>query len=186
VGSATGSDRGTQRRDGLRTQAILLDWGDTVMRVLPEESGPMARWGHVEALPGVGEALGALAPDAALALATSAADSDEHEIRQALARVGLDRWFSRVYCARQLGFRKAEAEFYPAVLADLGLPAGRVFMVGDSWRDDVQAANHAGLAAVWYAPGQTTRRAGARYRTIREFSELRSTLRELGFRAGHS
>jgi len=34
-------------------RALIFDWGDTVMRVFPEFSGPMAHWPRVEAVHGI-------------------------------------------------------------------------------------------------------------------------------------
>ena len=39
------------RRDR-ETRCLLLDWGDTVMRVFPEYEGPMLTWPRVEAVEG--------------------------------------------------------------------------------------------------------------------------------------
>ena len=38
-------------------RCILLDWGDTVMRVFPENAGPMFTWPRVEELDGIKEVL---------------------------------------------------------------------------------------------------------------------------------
>jgi hypothetical protein len=36
---------------------LLFDWGDTLMRVLPDCDGPMVTWPRVEALPHVQDTL---------------------------------------------------------------------------------------------------------------------------------
>ncbi|NLE77029.1 MAG: HAD family hydrolase, partial [Chloroflexi bacterium] len=41
-------------------QAILFDWGDTLMQDFPQFPGPMAQWPRVAAMPGALEALAAL------------------------------------------------------------------------------------------------------------------------------
>ena len=43
-----------------RIRAVLFDWGNTLMRDLPGQHGPMRDWPHVEALPGALETLTAL------------------------------------------------------------------------------------------------------------------------------
>ncbi len=42
-------------------KAILFDWGDTVMRVLPQYHGAMKDWPKVEAIPGIQDACANLA-----------------------------------------------------------------------------------------------------------------------------
>lgn len=133
-----------------RIRAVLFDWGNTLMRDLPGQHGPMRDWPHVEALPGALEALEALhAQGLRLALATNAADSGPADIRAALARCGLSAALEQIFCARELGLAKPARAFYGACLAGLDLPAEAVAMVGDDWHGDVQGALHAGLAAVW-------------------------------------
>jgi len=78
--------------------SILFDWGDTLMRVFPEYTGPMKDWPRLEAVPGAAGMLDALHEDWILALATNAADSDEADIRAALRRVDLERRLDKVYC----------------------------------------------------------------------------------------
>ena len=72
---------------------IVFDWGDTLMRVWPDCDGPMVTWPRVEALPHVEDTLTQLHANWCMALATNAAASEEDEIWQALARVGLDGRF---------------------------------------------------------------------------------------------
>ena len=40
-------------RDGWTTlRGVVWDWGDTLMRDIPGQKGPMVDWPHVEAMPG--------------------------------------------------------------------------------------------------------------------------------------
>ena len=130
--------------------AILFDWGDTLMRVFSEYTGPMKDWPRLEAVPGAVDMLDALHEDWILALATNAAASDEADIRAALRRVDLERRLDKVYCFKTIGHRKPSPEFFDFILKDLGLPAERVIMVGDDLEADVLGARRAGLRAVWF------------------------------------
>jgi putative hydrolase of the HAD superfamily len=160
-------------------RAVLFDWGDTLMRDIPEYRGPMAAWPRVEAVPGADETLARLYPTWRIGLATNAADSDETQIRAALARVDLDHWVERVYSFRSVGARKPAPEFYAFLLADLGLPPGAVVLVGDHREVDVLGALRAGLSAVWYNPnsGETIR--AARGRTVHRLTDLPDVLEAL-------
>jgi putative hydrolase of the HAD superfamily len=163
-----------------RGLAVLFDWGDTVMRVFPGSRGPMAGWPQVEAVPGIRRVLRALRPRAVIGLATNAADSEPGEIRAALARVRLSASFSKVYCYRALGVRKPSPEYFAAVLADLGLPAGRVVLVGDDWQADVEGALAAGLWAVWFNLRDGEGRHGARVGTVHEMAAIPELLQGWG------
>ena len=162
------------------SQVILFDWGDTVMRGFPDETGPMEGWRRVEAMPGIDEVLRSLMGSAQIVLATNAVDSSEDAIRRALARADLDHHFDRVYCFQGIGHRKPSIEFFETVLRDLRIDSAHAWLVGDDFESDVAGANAAGMAAVWYAPDLSERRTGERYRTIHAFSELPAALIELG------
>ncbi len=137
-------------------RCVLFDWGNTLMVDFHEYSGPMSSWPRVEAIPHARETLTRLrASGWMIALATNAADSDEPEIRAALARVALDELVDRVYCSRGVGHAKPSPEFFAHIISDTGLPASRIVMVGDSPTNDVAGARGAGMPAVLYRPGAT-------------------------------
>lgn len=158
------------------SRCLLLDWGDTVMRVFPESSGPMFGWQRVEAIDGVIEALAALRPRWTVALATNAADSEEAEIWSALARAGLAHLVDRVYCFRGIGHRKSAPEYFERVLADLEIEPSRAVMVGDDFEADVLSANRSGIRAIWFHEKGSEDRKGAMHRTIHSLTELPEAL----------
>jgi putative hydrolase of the HAD superfamily len=166
-----------------RPQALLFDWGDTVMRVLPFD-GPMSEWPEVETVPGIVTALEALAPHFTIGLATNAEDSVEADIRRALDRCRLEPYFDRIFCFREVGHRKPSPEFYRTVLESLDLDPEQVFMVGDSFEGDVLAANELGIRAVWFNPRSHDKPEGTAYRTIHVMEELQGALRSLAALTG--
>ena len=152
---------------------ILFDWGDTVMRDYPEITIPMVEWERVEVIEGIADVLEYLQSSGRrIGLATSASISDEAKIRGALARGGLETYFSHIYCFKNTNLPKGEA-FYRHILSDLGIPASEVLMVGDNFQKDVQAANAVGMFAVWFNPGSDETRSGALYVTVHSMKELR-------------
>ena len=161
------------------TRCLLLDWGDTVMRVFPEYEGPMFAWPRVEAVDGIEETLAMLRLDWTIALATNAADSEEVEIRQALARVGLDQLIDRVFCYRGVGHRKSAPEYFKHVLEDLGNEPTQAVMVGDDFEADVVSANRSGIRAIWFHENAAERTTGALHRTIHDLRELPEALGRL-------
>jgi putative hydrolase of the HAD superfamily len=136
----------------LRYSTVLFDWGDTVMRDYPERTTPMVEWETVEVIDGIAEVLAYLhSSGRRLVLATSAAISDENQIRGALERGGLDGYFSRIYCFKNTNLSKGEA-FYRHILSDLAIPAAEALMLGDGFEKDILAANAVGIFAVWFNP----------------------------------
>jgi putative hydrolase of the HAD superfamily len=152
---------------------VLFDWGGTLMIDFPEYSGPMASWPRVEAVAHARETLERLRGMGwRTALATNADDSDEPEIRAALARVGLDESIDRVYCSRSIGHAKPSPEFFAFIIRDLGLEAADLVMVGDSFVSDVEGANRAGIRALWLHPGEADTAAGERWRAIESLAQI--------------
>ena len=133
-------------------RAIVFDWGDTIMRNIPGQSGPMAHWPRVEAVAGVGEILRALHPTYHLALATNAQASDTELVRTALQCVGLDTCFDSLFTARDLGAAKPDLRFFRAMSLRLGCRPEEVVMVGDDYLADVVGAKDAGWQAIWFNP----------------------------------
>jgi putative hydrolase of the HAD superfamily len=167
------------KTDQLRYPTVLFDWGDTVMRDDPASIVPMVEWQTVTVIEGIAEVLEYLRSSGRRAvLATSAEISDEGQIRGALARVGLDEYFSHIYCFKNTQLPKGE-EFYRHILRDLDIPANDALMVGDSFPKDVQAANAAGIFAVWFNPRSEDVRKGELYTTVHSMQELHMFLESL-------
>ena len=157
----------------LRYPTILFDWGDTVMRDHPEISIPMVDWETVEVIEGITVVLEYLhSSGRRIILATSAEISDEGQIRGALARGGLDTYFSHIYCFKNTKLPKGEA-FYRYILNDLHIPAAESLMVGDSFEKDILAANAAGISAVWFNPNSEETRKSDVHVTVHSMQELR-------------
>ena len=152
---------------------VLFDWGDTVMRDDPASTVPMVEWSTIEVVEGIADLLADLhSSGRRIILATSAAISDESQIRGALARVELDQYFSRIYCFKNTHLPKGEA-FYRHILSDLGTPASDVMMIGDSFEKDVLAANAVGIFAICFNPISDEIRSTELHTTVHTMQELR-------------
>jgi putative hydrolase of the HAD superfamily len=157
-----------------RYPIVLFDWGDTVMRDDPALTVPMVEWPAVEVIEGIAEVLAYLrSRGRQVGLATSAEISDESQIRGALARGGVDTYFSHIYCFKNTRLPKGE-DFYRYILSDLSVPASDVVMVGDSFPKDVQAASAVGIFAVWFNPKSEEIRTGDLWITVHSMQELRA------------
>ena len=156
----------------IRYPTVLFDWGDTVMRDFPEFSVPMVEWETVESIDGIAEVLAYLhASGRRIILATSADISDEAQIRGALARVGVEQYFSRIYSFKNTNLQKGEA-FYHHILDDLNISASDAVMVGDHFEKDVQVPNSLGIFAVWFNPASDEVRNGGLCITVHSMPEL--------------
>ena len=156
----------------MRYAFILFDWGDTIMRDFPQFTTPMAEWPRVEAMEGAQEVLRRLQPVADLILATSAALSDEADIRRALDRVNIAGCFQKIYCFKNTGYQKPSPEFYSTILRDLNANPAEVLMVGDSFENDVLGANRVGIRAAWLNLKDAETKTGDLYQTIHALHEL--------------
>lgn len=131
-------------------QVFLFDWGDTLMVDFPNQSGKMCHWPKVEMVAGADKLLSYLAGNHTIYIATSAEDSDESDIAQALQRVGLAQYISGYFCFANLGINKASPEFYPKIVQRLGVEAHQVTMIGDTLSNDIYPALESGLSAIWF------------------------------------
>jgi len=159
---------------------VLFDWGDTLMRVFPEYKGKMKDWPRVQEIPGARKALHALHGRIGIALATNATDSEEADIRQALERVDLNSFIKRIYCYSSVGSRKSSPDFFSHVVKDLRIPADHLVMVGDEFAEDVEAAQAAGLRAVWFNPRTPEVRTGHSLATLHHLDHLPALLQAQG------
>lgn len=159
---------------------VLFDWGNTLMRVFPEFRGKMRDWPRVQEIPGARKALHSLHGRIGIALATNAADSEEEDIRQALERADLSSFIKRIYCLKTVGAKKSSPEFFAWVLKDLHTPADRIVMVGDEYGEDVEAAQAAGLRAVWYNERSPEVRTGHNLATLHHLDHLPAILHAWG------
>jgi len=132
---------------------VCFDWGGTLMSEVGPADIPMALWPTVEVLPGARECLSLLAGHLPLAIASNASVSDGEMIRRALARVGLARFFTAVFCRADLGAGKREPAFWTEAVRGLGVAPESIAMVGDSLEDDVLAPRRCGVQTVWLNAG---------------------------------
>ena len=142
------------------------------MRDDPASAVPMVEWQTIDVVEGIAEVLDYLhASGRRIVLATSASISDAIQIRGALARGGLDEYFSHIYCFKNTHLPKGEA-FYRHILGDLDISASDALMVGDGFEKDVQAANAVGMFAVWFNPLSNEGCRGDLYVTVHSMQAL--------------
>lgn len=162
---------------------VAFDWGNTVQYDLAEYQhlGAMTNWPEVRVVPGIDAALAALQPDFTLAIATNAVMSTADQVRAALARSELDRYFTHIWTALELGVAKPEPAYFARILDGLGVAARQVVMVGDTLSTDIAGPKQAGLRAIWYNAAGKPLPAGEMQpdATIASLAELPDAVRAL-------
>lgn len=78
--------------------------------------------------------------------------NSDGRVQQALADVGLGRFFAVVVDSRLVGFEKPDPRIFTPALAALGVTPGESLYVGDLYEVDVVGARRAGMAAVLLDP----------------------------------
>jgi putative hydrolase of the HAD superfamily len=136
--------------------ALVFDWGNTLMRIFPQYSGPMSGWPEVAEVDGAVEALEALLGRYPMVVATNAADSKAEQVWKALRRAGLGEYFKAVFTSGELDSKKPELRFFRQLESVLARAPYHLVMVGDDFRGDVLGAKLAGWKAIWYNPGWQT------------------------------
>ena len=130
----------------------LFDWGNTIMKVFPDETGPMYLWKKVEIMPGADEMLRKLNETADCYIATNAKDSEKEDIIKALKRVGIDSYFKDIFCFREIGFPKPSKEYFEDILKRLETEKEHITMVGDHLENDICGALEFGFTGILYDP----------------------------------
>ena len=144
------------------------------MRDYPEITIPMVEWDEIEVIDGIADVLAYLhASGRQIVLATSASISTEKQIWGALARGGLDKYFSHIYCFKNTNLPKGE-EFYRHILRDLNIHTSDVLMVGDGFESDVQIPNSMGMSAVWFNPNSNETRESDLHVTVHTMMKLKT------------
>ena len=133
-------------------EAILFDWGDTIMKDFPDKAGKMRYWDVVEEVPNAKKILSVLSKKMRCYLATSAEHSTKEDIIEALKRVELNQYFTNIFCYRDVGCKKNESQFYTRVISQLDVDAKNIIMIGNDLENDVIIPVSCGIKAILFDP----------------------------------
>jgi putative hydrolase of the HAD superfamily len=129
---------------------LVFDWGNTLMRVFPDQTGPMVAWSKIAAVESAHEMLSRVHGKYQLILATNAADSTAVQVQKALERVGLDQYGFKIFTSHELVSRKPDIQFFQTIEELLHIEPQNVLMVGDDYRSDIFGAMQAGWRTAWF------------------------------------
>lgn len=129
---------------------LVFDWGNTVMVDLPQYQGKMKDWPHVKAMDDIDLTLVELSKDYEIVLATNAEDSNISDIREALDRVNLGKYFTQIFSCHDLRVKKPDVVFFYKIQESLGCKPSDIIMVGDNYLQDILGAKQAGWITTWF------------------------------------
>jgi putative hydrolase of the HAD superfamily len=131
-------------------KAIIFDWGNTVMRDFPEIKGPMCFWDHVEYIPFVEENLKTLYEKYIMCIASNAGYSDASLMKEALKRVGAEKYFHHFFTSKDLGAEKPDKRFFDAITKKINITPAECVMIGDNYQKDICGAKAVGMSTIFF------------------------------------
>ncbi|HMN12659.1 MAG TPA: HAD-IIIA family hydrolase [Bellilinea sp.] len=137
-------------------QALIFDFGGTLIDESKGFEGPCVFWPEIDLLPGVAETVPELGRKYKLLVASNAEQSNGEMIHAALKRAGIGQHFEACYTPKELdGARKPNREFLTRILEQHSLSLFEAVMVGDMYKTDILGAHNAGMKSIWLNPAQT-------------------------------
>lgn len=163
--------------DNTKNKWLLFDWGNTLMKVFPDQTGPMKSWTKLEVMAYVPETLRILNSRWRIAVATNAEDSSEDDIREVLMKVNIINSIDKIYCYRSIGYKKPSPEFFHYILNDLQISADNLIMIGDDLTADLEGAEKSGIRGILYNPELLPVPGGKTIPQFNDFSNLYQLLK---------
>ncbi len=131
-------------------KAVLFDWGNTLMKDFPYETGKMKSWQQVEAMPNAEFLLKELSKKRNCYIATNAIDSEKEDIIEALKRVGLNSYLKDIFCYKEIGYLKPSKAFFDIIISKLNIQKEEALMIGDDLEKDAKGAQDCGIESILY------------------------------------
>lgn len=129
------------RIDSARFEAIAHSYATAVLKHPPR------------LIEGVPQALKAMVEQGfSLGLICNTGRSPGKALRNLLDELDISSFFSAKLFSDETIVRKPDPAIFRLALAELGAQKDSAVHVGDSWENDVEGANSAGLRAVWVSP----------------------------------
>jgi len=139
-----------KNRKSIMKKVFLFDWGDTILKDFPNETGKMHTWQKVEAMPNAEKMLRELSQLTDCYLATNAKDSNKVDIIKALQRVNLHKYFKDIFCYKEIGFLKPSKEYFDTIVEKLNIEKSEIVMIGDNLENDIKGAESNGIESILY------------------------------------
>lgn len=134
----------------MERKVVVFDWGDTIMKDIPEYEGPMVYWPEVEILDGIEESLKEISTKYTICIASNAGDSDKKLMGRALERAGIREYFEYLFTSKELGYNKPDERFFKEIAARIGVQPSECIMVGNDYKKDIIPSKKIGMKTVLY------------------------------------
>ncbi len=131
-------------------EAIIFDWGDTLMYDYKDKEGPMCTWDSVKVIEGVTECLAHLSKKYKLFVGSNSGYSDTEMLIKALSRGGINTFFSGFFASKDMPYEKPDPRFFKYILEKTAYTPSKVAMCGNDYEKDIVAAKKAGLYTLFY------------------------------------
>jgi DNA polymerase len=129
-------------------KGVFFDFGDTLAI---EKEGKSLRTSTPETIKGVKSTLRELKRrKLKLVIVSNTYTSDRVELKGAMKRMGIDRFFEEVITSVDIGFSKPHKRIFRVALEAVKLKPSEVVMVGNRIEKDVVGGNKMGMTTVWF------------------------------------
>lgn len=130
-------------------KAVFFDLGDTL--VVEEDIGGRHLWEvELQKVPYVDEVLNELKKRYKLGIITNTVTSGEEQVRIALRRIGLERYFDVIVTSVDVGYEKPDERIFFTALRKLSVKPNEAVMVGNRISKDILGANKLGMKSILY------------------------------------
>lgn len=135
----------------VKIKAIIIDWGDTIMRDFPLKSGAMYTWEDVCFIPGAKNVLEFVNKyNFICCIATNAGVSNTQSMIKALERIEAKEYFQYFFSSKDLGVEKPHIAFFEKICNNINCFPEECLMIGNSYEKDIIGAKRARLSTIFF------------------------------------
>lgn len=130
-------------------KAVFFDLGDTLISEEVVERMSL-RDAKLEKLPYVDRVLNKLTEKYKLGLITNTTTSREEDVRCALRRIGIEKYFDVVLTSVDANSRKPDEKIFQIALSAIGVNPEEAIMVGNRISSDILGGNEMGMRTILF------------------------------------
>lgn len=134
----------------LNIQALVFDWGDTLMHDFKDKDGPMYLWDSIKVIDGIEDILKKASASYKLFVGSNSGYSDKKMMIKALERGRIAGYFTEFFASKDMMYEKPDPRFFEFIVKETGIPASQIAMCGNDYIKDIEAAKKAGLFTLYF------------------------------------
>jgi putative hydrolase of the HAD superfamily len=161
----------------MKIKAIIFDLGNTLIQQKVDSEKTLAEM-ELKLLPGVKQVLEDLSKNYPLALLTNTTQSTQNNVKMALVKLSIDKYFKTIVTSFDVGIEKPALKMFDTVLNRLQVKPWDTLMVGNDIRQDMYGARQAGMFTAYYIRGDLKQddNADLNFRSFEDLPKLISSL----------